>query len=63
MALHHQIAAKQTEGDLFMRTPEGHHYHLELLKKGLPTLSLYGVREPSPLTCCGLEPTEQLPLT
>ncbi|XP_064461583.1 uncharacterized protein LOC135371463 [Ornithodoros turicata] len=61
MALHHELSLKHCEKDFVMRSPEGHKYHLSMLKSGLPAQSLYGVKAPCALTLENFEPTEHLP--
>ncbi|XP_064470088.1 uncharacterized protein LOC135384833 [Ornithodoros turicata] len=61
LALRHEINYKHQETDFVLRTPEGHRHHLEMLKNGIPTVSLYGVREPCALNFSGFEPTDHFP--
>ncbi|XP_075556671.1 uncharacterized protein LOC142588739 [Dermacentor variabilis] len=61
MALHHELNHKFLESDFLLRTPEGHQHHLNMLSAGLPTASLYGVREACALTFNGFNPTQHLP--
>lgn len=61
MALRHEVSYKHLEQDFVQRTPAGHKHHINMLRSGAPTSSIYGVREPCALTFCGFEPTEHLP--
>lgn len=61
MALRTETNYKHLEGDFVLRSPEGHKHHLSMLSAGLPTLSLYGVKEPCALLCPGFDPTLHLP--
>lgn len=62
LALRHEVNYKHLETDFVMRTPEGHQHHLNMLKAGLPTASLYGVKDASPLLALqGFDPSQHLP--
>lgn len=62
MALRHEVNYKHLESDYVQRTPEGHQHHLNMLNAGLPTASLYGVKEVCPLLALqGFDPTQHLP--
>ncbi|XP_064472167.1 uncharacterized protein LOC135386273 [Ornithodoros turicata] len=61
MALHYELSAKHKEQHFHMRSPESHAYHLDMLERGLPALSLYGVKRPCTLPLHGFDPTEHLP--
>ncbi|XP_064474056.1 uncharacterized protein LOC135388428 [Ornithodoros turicata] len=61
LALRNEISHKHLESDFVIRSPEGHLHHLQMLKNGIPTLSLYGVRESCPLSTSGFQPTEHFP--
>ncbi|XP_077513582.1 uncharacterized protein LOC144124647 [Amblyomma americanum] len=61
MALRIETDYKHLQGDFVLRSPQGHKHHLSMLRAGLPTLSLYGVKEPSALLCPGFDPTQHLP--
>ncbi|XP_064470269.1 uncharacterized protein LOC135385020 [Ornithodoros turicata] len=61
MALHYELSAKHKEQHFHMRSPESHAYHLDMLERGLPALSLYGVKRPCALPLHGFDPTEHLP--
>lgn len=61
MALRTETDYKHLEVDFVLRSPEGHKHHLSMLSAGLPTLSLYGVKEPCALLCPGFDPTLHLP--
>ncbi|XP_064478733.1 uncharacterized protein LOC135392039 [Ornithodoros turicata] len=61
LALRHEISSKHLEADFVLRTPESHLHHLNMLNTGIPTLSLYGVREPCPFNFTGFHPTEHMP--
>ncbi|XP_064475332.1 uncharacterized protein LOC135389196 [Ornithodoros turicata] len=61
MALHSDISSKHREQDFVLRTPSLHHYHLDMLKGGVATLPLFGIKAPSALHFSGFHPTEHLP--
>ncbi|CAN7985683.1 unnamed protein product, partial [Ixodes pacificus] len=61
MALRKEINYKHLERDFVQRTPMGHRHHINMLRSGVHTNSLYGVREPCGLTFSGFEPTEHFP--
>lgn len=43
------------------RTLTGHKHHIDMLRSGVHTNLLYGVRKPRALTSSGFEPAEHLP--
>ncbi|XP_029837844.2 uncharacterized protein LOC115321710 [Ixodes scapularis] len=61
MAVHCEINYKHLETDFVLRTPEGHEHHMNMLKAGLPTASLYGVTAACALTCQGFNATQHFP--
>lgn len=61
LALRNEISYKHLESDFVQRTPAGHKHHINMLRSGALTSSLYGVREPCALTFCGFEATEHFP--
>ncbi|XP_064463671.1 uncharacterized protein LOC135374657 [Ornithodoros turicata] len=61
LALRYEVSNKHLEADFVSMTPEGHLHHLDMLKSGIPTLSLYGVREPCTFNFTGFHPTEHFP--
>ncbi|XP_064468471.1 uncharacterized protein LOC135379153 [Ornithodoros turicata] len=61
MALHHEIRTKHKEQDFVLRTPALHKFHLDMLRGGVATLPLYGLKAPSAVHTKGFHPTEHLP--
>ncbi|XP_064468606.1 uncharacterized protein LOC135381211 [Ornithodoros turicata] len=61
LALRNEINYKHQEADFVMRTPQCHNHHLSMLKKGISTVSLYGVREPCVLNFSGFDATNNFP--
>lgn len=61
MALRHELNHKFLESDFILRMPNDHQKHLDMLRAGLPTASLYGVRETSAFEFRGFDSSQHVP--